>query len=275
MQNIKSVNSVILSIGKPLQEYIETESGFKLILAGQEHRMEWNISVKGSVVSLPKDNVFKGELKDGDEVYFGYFVCSDRSFDSDADFFNAQVDENYLKIFYDGHGNKIQIIAVPSIIDKQWVCSYINKNGEFVHGRSGTEREMEKWLAQFTFGNVQTYRFENLIEVQGEQFWKANEEFIFAKCVDNKPIALGKYVIATPIKYQVPKSELAKYGIQIPDSFMEATLSDRAIVFSGGQDLGLEVGQTVGYDGQYVQKYNFDGVEYIILEKNRILGTWE
>jgi co-chaperonin GroES (HSP10) len=275
MQKIKATNNVILSIGKPLQEYIETESGFKLILAGQEHRMEWNISVKGTVVSLPKDNFFDGKLQNGDEVYFGYFVCSDRSFDSDADFFNESVNENFLKIFYDGHGNKIQIIAVPSIIDKQWVCSYIDKKGEFVHGKSGTEKEMERWLAQFTFGNVQKYRFENLIELNGEQFWKANQEFIFAKSVDNKPIALGKYVIATPIKYQVSKDELIKYGINIPESFMEATLSDRAVVFSGGEDIGLKIGQTVGYDGMYIQKYNFDGFEYIILEKDRILGIWE
>ena len=275
MQTIKSVNNVLLSIGKPLQDYIETESGFKLILAGQQHRMEWNISVKGTVVSLPKDNIFDNKLKDGDEVYFSYFICSDRSFASDADFFNAEINENYLKIFYDGHGNKIQVIAVPSIIDKQWVCSYIDKRGNFVHGTSGTEREMERWLAQFTFGSVQGYKFENLIELNGEQFWKANQDFIFAKAIDNKPVALGKYVIATPIKQQISQSELAKYGIQIPESFVEATVSDRAIVFSGGEDLGLNVGDEVGYDNRYIQKYSFDGVEYIILEKERIFGIWE
>lgn len=275
MQKIKAVNTPLLSIGKPFQEYIETENGFKLILAGQENRFEWNISVKGTIVSLPQENVFEGKLQNGDEVYFGYFVCSDRSFDSDADFFNPQVDENFLKIFYDGHGNKIQVVAVPSLIDKQWVCSYIDKRGNFVHGRSGTEREMERWLSQFTFGNVQKYRFENLIEHNGEQFWKAQQDFIFAKCVDNKPLAVGKYVIATPIKQEISQSELAKYNIHIPEAFIEATVSDRAIVFSGGEDLGLNINDQIAFDNRYIQKYSFDGVEYIILEKDRIFGIWE
>ena len=275
MPNIKSVNDVLLSIGSPLQEYLETDSGFKLILAGGEYRHEWNVSVKGKVVSLPIDHPYNKSLKIGDTVYFSYFVCSNRSFDSDAEFFNPEIDEAYLKKFYDGYGNKIQIIAVPSIIDKQWVCSYIDKRGEFIHGISGTEKEMERWLSQFKFGNVQKYRFENLIELDGEQYWKCHPDFIFAKEVSGKPVAVGDYLLLEPIKQKVSRETLYDYGITIPDAFIEANLSDRAILLSGGNKLGLKKGQIIGYDGKLVQKYDFDNKPYIIIESNRVFGIWE
>ena len=272
---MQSVNSVLLSIGEPLQSYIETNSGFKLILAGQEFRHEWNVSVKGKVVSLPLDHPYNKSLKVGDIVYFSYFVCADRSFDSDEDFFNPEINENYLKKFYDGHGNKIQIIAVPSLLDKQWVCSYHDKYGTFQHGISGTEKEMERWMSQFTFGNVQRYKFENLIELDGEQFWRCNPDFIFAKEVNGKPIAVGNYLLLEPIKQKVSSQELSKYGIQIPDAFIEATMSDRAVLSSGGHKLGLKKGQVIGFHGSYVQKYDFDNTPYVIIENDRVFGIWE
>lgn len=272
---MQSVNSVLLSIGEPLQSYIETNSGFKLILAGQEHRHEWNVSVKGKVVSLPIDHPYNKSLKVGDTVYFSYFVCADRSFDSDADFFNPEINQNYLKKFYDGHGNYIQVIAVPSLIDKQWVCTYIDKYGTFQHGISGTESEMERWLSQFKFGSVQKYKFENLIELDGEQYWKCDPEFIFAKEVNGKPIAIGKYLLLEPLKQTISSQELLKYNIVIPEAFIETTVADRAILLSGGSKIGLKKGQTVGFDSRFLQKYSFNNIPYTILEQERIFGIWE
>ena len=272
---MKAVNDILLSLKEPLQSYIETDSGFKLALSGQENRFEWNISCDGIVRSMPNESILNNDIKEGDKVYFSYFVCSDRSFDSDEDFFNPSIEANYMQQFIDGHGNRINIIAVPSIIDKKWVCSYINHLGVFIEGFEGTESQMERWKAQFKFGNVQRFKFENLIERKGEQYWKCHPDFIFAKKTSKGIKAIGNYILLEPIKQKITQAQLAKHGIQIPHSSIESTVSDRAILFSGGSELGIKKGQVIGFDNRYIQKYKFDGIEYIIIEKDRVLGIWE
>jgi co-chaperonin GroES (HSP10) len=271
--NIKAVNSVLLKLKEPVKTVIETETGFKLELAGN-FNIEWNVTVQGVIESLPKNSPYLGEIKKGDEVCFSYFIVNDRSFDTDVDMFNPSIESNYMQQFIDGRGARINIIAVPGIITKKWVCSYIDENGNFVHGFEGTESEMERWKSQYKFGSVQKFKFENLIDYNSEHYWRCDNQFLFAKIVDGKLVSLGDRVILTPIDIDVPKETLTAMGIKIPDTSVQARLSDRAMVYSGGERMGIKQGDTVGFDPRFVEKYEFNNKQYFLLREDRVLGTW-
>lgn len=268
---MKAVSNILLKLNKPLKTEIELKGGIKLLLS-ENYRPEWNATSVGTVHSASD---FCGiGVKNGDEVVFSYQVVSDRGFGSDEDNFFPYINEPYRKTFYNGKGGVLTMIAVQGIIDKQWVGTYVDEKGELQDGIQGSEREVERWFNSFKFGNVQTFCFQNLIKYGNEQVWKCEPFFIFAKLVKKKLVALGDYIICKPIKVDVSAEQLSSLGIVIPKSSIKATLSDRAEVVSGGKEMGIKEGDTVGFRGEFLQKYDIFGKEYYIIEKKWCHCLW-
>lgn len=269
------VNSIFVTVTKPVADIIKTNGGLELYLDSKWHH-EQHVSCTGKVASLPKDNPFEGQLQEGDEVCFSYQVIATRRFDADGHMFNPYIDEPYRKQFYDGQMNKIDVCAYKGSFGViKYACSYVDKRGVFIDGAVGTQSVMERWLSQFQFGNTQSFIFSHLIDYENQHYWKCNYSHIFAKKVKGKLQAIGDRVILKPIDVLVPKHVFTEMGLEIPKSAVYNREIGKAEVVSGGKSLGLKKGDIVGFDDQYKEKYTYFDKDYYLLTESRITEIYE
>ena len=52
-------------------------------------------------------------------------------------------------------------------------------------------------------------------------------------------------------------------------------LGDRAKVLSAPDDSGLKKGDVVGFEPQYLEKYEYEDKSYYLIKSYRALGIWE
>ncbi len=274
MQNrtLKPFHSVILKLDKPLTETVKC-GNLDLYLDPSWHP-EQHVTVTGTVVSLPKNHPYGKDLPPGSQVAFSYQVVAERQFDDEPENYHPRINEENLKIFYNALGEKIQIRAVQGLISKKFVCVHWNKKGEFDFGMDGTKNEADRWLSQFKFGSSQQYKFTNCIELDGQMYWKADFDQIFAKKVGKKLISIGNRLILNPIKMNLTPEDFEKNGLQRPISTVSLTAEDVAKVESAPIETGIKKGATIGFDSRHVEKYEFFGRSYFILNKERIQGVW-
>jgi len=278
----KPVNSVFLKIEKPIQDEIILGNGIKLYLAGEYNR-QWNATVTGVVTALP-DNPqgryadIPKELEIGDEVAFSYQVVSDIAFDKVGNQFMPVIEENpYCQKFVNADELTITMTAIPPIFgkfNKMWIGLLTNKYGDRLDGFQGDESGVERWLSQFQFSGVQNFRFNNLMEVQGKDFWKCNYEYLYAKKVGNKIVPLGERVICEPMERSIKEMIEISAAIKLPNESVKVRLYDRAKVLAGGEKIGVEKGDVISFEPNYVEKYSLFGKEYFLIKERRVLGKW-
>lgn len=269
----KPLHNLLVRLKEPIATTISTKGGFTLHLAG-EYRREWNVTCEGVVAGLPKENPYKGKLKEGDTLYFRYQVVSDREFKSDHDHFHPYIEENYKQVYYNSLMEKISIIAVQGVITIKWIGMFHDKNGNFLHGVHGTQSDLERWKSQFKFGTIQNYQFSNLIEYQDVAYWKCQYEQVFAKKTKNGLQALEDMVIMKPIDLDVPRETFENSNLLMPQTSIKARLTDRATLISGGEDIGYKKGDIVSYDERFLEKYTFDKEDYYLIHKDRLDGVY-
>ena len=165
-----SVHVPFLQVEKALNDEIITESGLKFYIDGSWNP-ETHATVTGKVVALPingKHPALK-QLKKGDDVAFSYAVCSETVFKDDSmNFIEATEGSDYMKQWFNGKGEKVSVMAIPGGFNGIWVGTYNDKHGNLLDGRQGSEKEINRFLAQFSFGDGSELRFKNLMEVNGK-----------------------------------------------------------------------------------------------------------
>lgn len=266
------LNNILVSLDSPVQSEYK-KRGFKIFI-DTKYNHEQHVSTTGKVAGLPKDNPYKGKLKNGDKIAFSYSVVANRTFKSDGENFFPHIQSNYMKQWISGTEERLNVICVPSIINKKWVFTYIDRNGKFVHGGEGTENEMERWLSQFSFGEVQTFEFENLITYQNRQYWKCDVDNVFAKIVKGKPKAIGNRLILKPIDVLVPEYVFSQMGVVAPPSAVYNREVGKAKVVSSNGDFSIKDGDIVGFDDMFIERYNFDGKDYYLLKSDKITSIY-
>lgn len=268
-------NTVLLSVDKKLIDEITTESGFKLYLS-PEYNFEENASVEGTVVSLPKNYI--GNLAIGDNVVFSYHTISDREFPNTSELFiPISEPSSDLRIWQNGKGEKLRMRAHQGAIAVFWVGVYFDAQGRFDPEKStrGTEDQVERWMHQnFKFGNCENFIHKNLLSLDNKEYWKCGFENIFAKKVGDEVVAVGDRVVCKFIDIPIERRLTQIKGIQLPDTKVAMRLYDRAVVLSGGEDIGLGKGDIVSFNEGYAEKYKMFGQEYCLIKKNRIEGIW-
>lgn len=269
-RKLQPFRDIILKLDTPLQETI-SKGNLELYLDPSWHP-EQHVTVTGIVYALPFNHNL--DLKIGDTVCFSYQVVADRSFGDEPENYHPYINEENLKIFYNGFMEKIQIRAVQGIIAKKFICVHWDRFGEFDFGYEGTLHEMERWLAQFKFGNTDKFIFNNCIDLDGDILWKCRIDEIFAKKVGKKLIALNNQVIVNPVKMDLTKEQLAEAGIIQPKSTISATVIGEGNVESCPAGFGVKKGDKISFEDQYKQKYTFFGREYYLIDINRIEGIW-
>ena len=266
---------------KPLQDEIVLKGGLKLYKAADYNR-EWNVTVTATVAALPKKIYGKSKanianLQLGDEVCFSYQVCNDVSFGTTGNYFMPEIEENpHILRWSNAEGKKINVTNLLPVhgFSRIWVGLLVDEYNERIDGTQGTEREVKKWLSQFTFSGVQDYKFNNLLDINGKILWKCDLDQIFAKRVKNKLVAIGDRVICEPIETDIKTMMQITAGIDIPFQDVKMRYYDRAKVVSGGEDIGIKKGDIISFESKYVEKYTLFGKDYFIIKKRRVNGKW-
>lgn len=277
---LSPISQVLLSLDKPLQDEIITESGLKFFI-DPSYNKNFQATVTGKIAALPihprtkKEKEIISQLEVGDEVCFSYQVVSEMVFSSDAHRFISlhDTDDGNLREFKNGMGESIRAYAMHGKISKIWVGVYENGKGQFVNGVQGTQHELERWMSQFQFGKTDEFSFENLIEYDGQDYWKCPLEQIFAKRgKDGHLVAVGDRVICKPVEEEIP-AEVRK-ALNIISDDAKVRYQDRGRVINGGKDKGLKKDMIVSFNPSILEKYDFYDKQYYLVRKDFVLGIW-
>lgn len=273
---MKPLNSIFLQIDTPLQK--EIISGTLRLIAAPEYNPEQNATVVGKIAALPKYP--KGEyaaivkdLKIGDDIAFLYSVCSKIGYYGDSNAFHPATDgSDYYKVWYNGKGERLQILAVPGIITKRWFCTYMDKRNNLIDGVDGTERDMEKFLSQFTFGSSDKAYFKNLVEINGKTYWRAEFNEILAVKRKKDIVAVGDWVCCNPIMIDQTTTYNLQHGTILPPKSIGFVLTDRAEVVSSKV---FKKKQVIGANEQYWNKYTLWDEPFYFIKERRVYGTFQ
>lgn len=274
----KPINHIFLNLEKPIQDTIKL-GDLELYLDGS-YRPEWNATVVGEVYSLPKnpkgtDGKVVSKLKEGDKVLFDYSVVAERKFESDGDYFTEITkDSPYYQKFKNGKGESLLIVAMPGKISHIWVGTYHDKRGNFIDGCQGAEHNISRWKAQFNFGNTQSFFFKNLVDTGTKDVWKADYRDIFAKVENDELITVGNRIILEPIDIDLPQDVIKEMGV-VDTINAKVRLGDRAKVLSVPDGVNLKKGDVVGFEPQFLEKYEYNNKQYYLIKSYRALGIWE
>lgn len=279
MAKISPVSQVLLSIKQALQDELTTDSGIKFYIA-PDYKKEWQAAVTATVSELPinpspKDKEILAQLYPGDEVAISYQVVADFEFKGDGGQFMPTTEDNdYVKEFANGRGETVRVYALPKVAGFKgiiWCGALQNKKRELIDGVQGDEETVERWLSQFPFGKTDVYKFNNLFEVGGKDYWKCYPDQIFAKKVKGHWVAIGDRIICKPIEEEVPAEVKRSLGYM---GDLKIRYQDRARVLSGGKRMGLKKGDVVSFDPKQCEKYDFDGKQYYLINERVVQGKW-
>jgi hypothetical protein len=266
------LGTVFLKLDRVLNDEIILNGGIKLFL-DPKWNPEWNASVTGVVAALPVNH--PANVNIGDEVAFSYRVVADRTAIK-ADYFQPLHEPMpYFKRYINGKGYKLTMVAMPGVISKIWAGTLVDKFGSLIDGVQGSESDADRWMAQFNFSNAADFKFNNLFNFNGKDYWKADLNEIFAKRVKGKVRSIGDRIICEPIEVDIKhKLELLE-GKALPYQNVMIRYMDRGKVVSGGEDIGVEAGQIISFEEKYMERYEFWGKKYLLIKKHRVQGIWE
>lgn len=261
-------NKILLRLDRKYAEEIITEGGLKLYL-DPSYRPEWNATVTGTVVANSKGS----KIPTGTKVYFSYMVVNKRDFGSNADYFASVKEGNeYDREYTNQDGLTIRVKARPGIVSLKWHGVLIDKNFDYIDGVQGTQSDVERWLSQFKFGGNDQMVYKNLVEVNGKDYWVADESQVFAYLDGKKIKPLNDFVLMKSIEFDITQLlalQQKNSGI-IPNTKLR--MEGMAKIEISG-DKKYRKGEIVFFNNAYVQQYEFDGQHYLVLNKKRIVAT--
>jgi co-chaperonin GroES (HSP10) len=135
-----------------------------------------------------------------------------------------------------------------------------------------TEKQVEGWLSRYKFSRTDGASFKNLIEYNGEQYWKVDYNHVFALRRNGQIMMVGGYVFVEPVS-EIPQSGLI-HLLRPIKAENEATA--RVLVVNeprkGQKDLGIKPMDIVLYDRRYAQQYNVFGKDVLVLKHYQVLA---
>lgn len=275
----KPVAQVLLTIETALQDELITDSGLKLYI-DPTYNKNFTATVVATIAALPLNpkpeyKKLLENLSVGDVVAMSYMVVADFEFESDAPRFMPVTEPNdHYREYINGKGYWVKVYALPKKVgigSHTWVGVYQDNRMNIIDGKQGTQSEVETWLAQFPLGKTDIYRFKNLFQFEGKEYWSCDPDLIFAKKVKGHWKAVGDRIICKPIRDKVPEQFLidAHKG-----QLVEIQYEDRGRVITGGKEKGIKKDDIVSFDHKYLEKYTFDNKDYFLINENFVEGKW-
>ena len=270
------IGKVLIEVDKKFNDEIILDGGKKLFLA-TEYNPEFHVTVTGKVHGLPKnmkgeEGKIVAELKLEDEVAFNFRVVMLKKYLPKPNTFLPIVDKETQKILTDSSKRKIMINAIPHKGGLHWVGVLLDFRGDWIDGCQGKQSDVERWYSQFKVGYDAPFVYKNLLEIDGKDYWLADPMDIYAKKTKGSVgiKSIGDRVIMKEILIDVSKRMAIQRGIYIPDGSILSAYNDRAKVISGGEFLGIRRGDEIFFEPKYIEKYNFFGNDYLIINRRRI-----
>lgn len=284
-------NNILVELPKAFQDELVSTNGIKFY-QDTSFRPEWNVSIQGKVVSIPK-NITQGDgnihsfdpdrprirpiVKAGDDIVFGYTVIMNRvQDDNKADIF---VQEDSLNAFTATwlSNNGLRIIRVYLLNDKWEIGLFDTKTKTWVDKVVGGEREVESFMGKYMPTENVGFNYKNLLPFEGKDYWMVDYSFAIAiKRAAGVFDMIGDYVLVEPIRephrgaYQgvIEVYEIAQ------DTDYRAIGKVVAIGIPLKDDIKLSVkpNDIICSDIRYVQKYEIDGHDYWVIRQKHIYG---
>lgn len=272
--NITPKENYLVTVESKYTEEIILSNGMKLFLDSSYHP-EQHATVLGKICSIPKNNSLN--LSIGDEVFFSFVVIGQRDYAEVGAVYHSMFegDNQYFQRYRNGKGHTVTIVSMPGIIGKIWVGTHLDDRGNLVSGCQGSESEVSRWKSQFTIGNGGTFKYKNLLNIEGQEQWVVKPEFIFARKRGKKLEPLGDRLILKPIKVEVPRETLREMLVKIPDSAVFAEHRNKSELQYFDKNTGYPKGTIIGYEPKYIESYTVNGEKYQLLRVRRILGTYQ
>ena len=272
--NIQPLDNYLISVENKYVEEIITSSGVKFFLDPS-----WNptmhTTVIGKVEKIPVNNSL--ELSIGDSILFSYVVIGQRDYASTGSVFHSMFEGEVNPMFQrykNGKGEFLNIKAMSGIIGYIWTGVHLSPRSELIDGCQGSESEVSRWASKFQIGAGGSYKYKNLLNIEGKEYWVCKPEYVFAKKDGKKLIPLSDRLILNPINVEIPKDVLSEMMIKVPESSVFARYYDRGELTHPDKTTGYKKGDIVGFDPKFVERYDVDGKEQFLLRKRRVLGKY-
>jgi hypothetical protein len=259
------------------QEEILLSSGLKLYI-DPSYRPQFTATVTGTAQFVPAK--YQHKIKPSDELLFSFQVVADRSSNQPEEVFYL-VDEDkggYFQKWISNKGNTLVKNAVKKVFSYDFVAYLWDKKLGFVEGNGvqGSEEQVNEWLTRFDFTSEVKYTHNNLLDVDGEDYWKVDMDDIFAKIVDGELVPVGNRLILEPIDISADDLDRQAGKLVLPDMAdgVSFRLYDRGKIVHDYEPLGLKKGDVVGFDERFLEKYEINSKQYFLIKPRRALGIY-
>lgn len=228
-------------------------------------RPGWHATVTGKIASCPPKAGLG--LKEGDEVAFSYRVVYDQQHTDNADkiFYEDESPSPFLTIW----SNKLgQVLVRKYMMNDKFSCALIQVEGnkkipvEEVNGNYST---VESFLGKFDFWDDTQIRYNNVVTIDGKDYWKVKPEEIYAKKDGDDIEMLNKTYLLKEIKVVTEETES---GIIKP--FEDRERDMQAVILHGRGVVTR--GDRVLVDRDRVQHYRFWEQDYLLVKERQLLA---
>ena len=269
---LNTVDMLLVEIPKAIEDEIIISDGLKLYFDAS-YSPEWNVCTVGMARVIP-DTL--PNIKEGDEVAISYFVVADRTYPDYSDsFFPVMEESPFQGKWKNGKGQWLTRIVMPTPTKILVHCALLQDDRmNLIYGVDGSESDVSRWLSQFSFQDTGKYTHTNQIQVGEKIFWKVEDFNIFAKRIGDEIVSVSDRVILEPIEVDLTTRYMLQGLLEKPDDTVKGMYTDRGVVISGGESMGLKKGDIAGFEPKYCERYKIWGKECFLLKESRIDVIW-
>lgn len=268
---MRTLTKFLLDIPEPLMDEIILSGGLKLY-QDTSYNAEWKVTASAFAKVIPAS--VKG-VSENDEVAISYFIVADRYLSNyDDNYFPVTEGNDFLEKYKNSKGFWLTKAHIPNPINK-WMCVLQDNKMDWVDGVEGTQGQVENWMMQFHFGSNDYFTYTNLVQIGDKQYWKAEDFNIFAKKVGDEIIAISDRVICKPVAVDLTTLYNIQNGTILPPFSVVGMYTDRGEIISGGENLGLNKGDIIGFETKFCERYTLWGLECFLIKYDRIDVTWQ
>jgi hypothetical protein len=272
---LQPLDNYLVSIENKYVEEINLSNGLKLFFDPSFHP-EKNVTIEGKIAGLPRNNTLN--LSVNDTVMFSYVVIAQRDFTNVGHVFHSLFEKynDDFQRFGNGKGEFITIVAFEGVISKIYACCHLDSRGQLIgEGMQGSFSQMERWKSQFTFESGGSYKYRNLIEIDGKELWLVKPEYVFGVKSGKKILSVGEKVILDVLDVPIPKDVVKEMNIKAPDSSLSARYYDRGLLTHYDKKTKLSKGEIVAFNPTFVEQYESNGKPFFLIKRKRIIGTYQ
>jgi co-chaperonin GroES (HSP10) len=277
-------NCLVVEIEQKFNEQIVTESGLQLY-QDTTYRPEQHATILGKVVSLPRRidgrdwaqrATIVPEVRVGDEVVFSYLVVFDMAHRDDRDEVYYEDPTNLPTVTQYSNRLGMKLLVRYRLTEDRFDVAAFDTEGKPYDMRVRlTESQKEEWMGLFPFAETNQISYNNLLEVDGKDYWKVDYGHVIAIRRENELIPVGGNVI---LDLQIPDEAKTKLVLLTKNTLERSVNEAESQVIAIGTPckgkpvLDCKPGDYVTYDERFAVPYELWGKDVLVLKQDRLLA---